>query len=67
MEVNDDIVEQLIDIGVSMSIMFTHVMWELGLMYLVIGNETYKKNIRSSYLRDGKVGETTSEGWWNKM
>lgn len=44
MEVNDHIVEQLIDIGVSMSIMFAHVVWELGLMYLVIGNENFKKN-----------------------
>jgi hypothetical protein len=42
---NDHIVERLIDIGVFMSIMFAHVIWELGLMYLMIGNETYKKTL----------------------
>jgi len=31
-------------------------------MYLMIGNEPYKK-----MLGDGKVGETTNEGWWNKI
>jgi hypothetical protein len=40
---NDHIVERFIDISVCMSFMFAHVLWELGLMYLVIGNETYLK------------------------
>jgi len=45
MEVNDHIVEQLIGKSVSMSIMFAHVVWGLGIMYLIIGNETYKTTL----------------------
>jgi predicted aspartyl protease len=42
MEVNSCLVEGLVDIGASMSVMATAVVRELGLMHLVSGSETYK-------------------------
>jgi len=41
-EVNSYLVEGLVDIGASMSIMVAAVVRELGLMHLVFGSETYK-------------------------
>jgi len=41
-EVNGYLVEGLVDIGASMSIMAATVIPELGLMHLVSGFETYK-------------------------
>jgi hypothetical protein len=42
MEINNYVVEGLVDIGASMSIMATVVVRELGIMHLVTGFETYK-------------------------
>jgi hypothetical protein len=41
-EINNYIVEGLVDIGASMSVMAATVVRELGMMHLVIGLETYK-------------------------
>jgi len=41
-EINNYVVEGLVDIGASMSIMATAVVRELGIMHLVTGSETYK-------------------------
>jgi hypothetical protein len=41
-EINNYIVEQLVDIATSMSIMVTAVVKELGIMHLVTRSETYK-------------------------
>jgi predicted aspartyl protease len=41
-EINNYIVEGLVDIGASMSIMAAVVVRELGMMHLVTGSETYK-------------------------
>jgi hypothetical protein len=41
-EVNQCLIEGLVDIGASMSIMVAAVVRELGLMHLVSGSETYK-------------------------
>ncbi len=41
-EVNNYLIEGLVDIGASMSVMVASVVQELGLMHLVSGSETYK-------------------------
>jgi hypothetical protein len=41
-EVNNYLVEGLVNIGTSMSVMAAVVVRELGLMHLVSGSETYK-------------------------
>ncbi len=41
-EINNYIVEGLVNIGASMSVMVVVVVRELGMMHLVIGSETYK-------------------------
>ncbi len=41
-EINRYVVEGLVDTGVSMSIMATAVIRELGMMHLIAGSETYK-------------------------
>jgi hypothetical protein len=41
-EINNYIVEGLVDIGASMSVMAAVVVRELGMMHLVTGSETYK-------------------------
>ncbi|CAK9876982.1 unnamed protein product [Sphagnum jensenii] len=42
MEVNQSLIEGLVDIGASMSVMAAAVVRELGLMHLVTGSEAYK-------------------------
>jgi predicted aspartyl protease len=41
-EINRYIVEGLVDIGASMSVMAAAVVREMGMMHLVVGSETYK-------------------------
>jgi hypothetical protein len=41
-EINNYIVEGLVDTGASMSVMVVVVVMELGMIYVVIGSETYK-------------------------
>jgi len=41
-EINNNLVEGLVDIGASMSIMLAIVVRELGIMHLVFGFESYK-------------------------
>jgi predicted aspartyl protease len=41
-EINNYIVEGLVDIGASMSVMAAAIVRELGMMHLVTGSETYK-------------------------
>jgi len=41
-EINQALIEGLVDIGPSMSIMATNVIRKLGIMHLVVGHETYK-------------------------
>jgi predicted aspartyl protease len=41
-EINNYVVEGLVDIGTSMSIMATTIVKELGIMHLVTKSETYK-------------------------
>jgi predicted aspartyl protease len=41
-EINNYVVEGLVDIGASMSVMATAMVRELGIMHLVAGFETYK-------------------------
>jgi hypothetical protein len=41
-EINNYIVEGLVDIGASMSVMVAAIVRELGMMHLVTGSETYK-------------------------
>jgi predicted aspartyl protease len=42
MEINNYVVEGLVDIGASMSVMAVAVVRELGIMHLVARSETYK-------------------------
>jgi hypothetical protein len=42
MEINKGVIEGLVDIGVSMSVMATNIIRELGIKHLVLGHETYK-------------------------
>ncbi len=42
MEVNNGMIEGLVDIGASMSIMVASIVQELEIMHLVLGHETYK-------------------------
>ncbi len=42
MEINNYVVEGLVDIGTSMSIMAAAMVREFGIMHLVVGFETYK-------------------------
>ncbi len=41
-EINGYLIEGLVDIGVSMSVMAAAVVREMGMMHLVSGSETYK-------------------------
>ncbi len=41
-EISNYVVEGLVDIGASMSVMAVAVVRELGMMHLMIGPETYK-------------------------
>jgi predicted aspartyl protease len=41
-EINQETIEGLVDIGAFMSVMATNVIKELGIMHLVASHETYK-------------------------
>jgi hypothetical protein len=41
-EVQDGLIERLVDIGVSMSMMAIKIVRELGIVHLVLGNESFK-------------------------
>jgi hypothetical protein len=41
-EINQTLIESLVDINASMSIMATNVVREFGIMHLVLGHEMYK-------------------------
>jgi hypothetical protein len=41
-EINEALIEGLVDIGTSMSVMAVSVVRKLGIMHLMIGHETYK-------------------------
>jgi len=57
MEVNNYLVEGLVDIGASMSVMAAAVVRELGLMHLVSGSETYKTTSRAVTQALGRIDE----------
>jgi predicted aspartyl protease len=41
-QINNGMINELVDIGASMSIMATSIVRKLGIMHLVLGHETYK-------------------------
>jgi hypothetical protein len=41
-KINQTLIESLVDIRASMSIMATNIVRKLGIMHLVVGHETYK-------------------------
>jgi len=56
-EVNNYLVEGLVDIGASMSVMAAAVVRELGLMHLVSGSETYKTTLGAITQALGRIDE----------
>ncbi len=56
-EVNNYLVEGLVDIGASMSIMAAAVVRKLGLMHLVSGSETYKTTSGAITQAFGRIDE----------
>jgi predicted aspartyl protease len=56
-EVNSYLVEGLVDIGASMSVMAAVVVRKLGLMHLVSGSETYKTASRAITQALGRIDE----------
>jgi predicted aspartyl protease len=56
-EVNNNLVEGLVDIGASMSIMAAAVVRELGLMHLVSGSKTYKTTSGAITQALGRIDE----------
>ncbi len=45
-EINRTLIESLVDINASMSIMATNVVTEFGMMHLVLSHEMYKTMLR---------------------
>jgi hypothetical protein len=41
-EISNNLIGSLVEIGVSMSIMLVAIVWELGIMHLVFGSKSYK-------------------------
>jgi predicted aspartyl protease len=56
-EVNQCLIEGLVDIGASMSVMAVLVVRELGLMHLVSGSETYKTALGAVTQAFGRIEE----------
>jgi hypothetical protein len=54
-ELNNNLLEGLVDIGASMSIMFTIVVRELGIVHLMIKFEAYKTTFRVVNQALGKI------------
>ncbi len=57
MEINNYVVEGLVDIGASMSIMVATIIRELGIMHLVASFETYKITSRVVMQAMGRINE----------
>jgi hypothetical protein len=45
-EINQTLIEGLVDTRASMSVVVASIVKELGIMHLVVGNETYKTTSR---------------------
>jgi predicted aspartyl protease len=58
-EINNYVVEGLVDIGASMSVMAAAVVRELGMMHLVAGTETYKTTSGVITQALGRIEEIT--------
>jgi predicted aspartyl protease len=56
-EINNGVVEGLVDIGASMSVMVANVVRELGIMHLVSGHETYKTTSRTVTTTLGRLDD----------
>jgi predicted aspartyl protease len=56
-EINNYVVEGLVDIGASMSIMVATIIRELGIMHLVASFETYKIASRIVMQAMGRINE----------
>jgi len=56
-EINGCLIEGLVDIGTSMSVMAAAVVRELGLMHMVSGSETYKTASGAVTQALGRIGE----------
>jgi len=56
-EINHYLIEGLVDIGASMSVMAASVVWELGLMHLVSGSEAYKTALGAITQALGRIDE----------
>jgi len=56
-EINGCLIEGLVDIGTSMSVMAVAVVRELGLMHMVSGSETYKMASGAVTQALGRIGE----------
>jgi len=56
-EINNYLVEGLVDIGASMSVMAAAIIRELGLMHLVARSETYKTASGTVTQALGRIGE----------
>ncbi len=56
-EINSCLIEGLVDIGASMSVMAAAVVRELGLMHMVSGSETYKTASGAVTQALGRIGE----------
>jgi hypothetical protein len=41
-EINNNLIESLVDIGVFMSIISVAIVWEIGIMHLVSNSKSYK-------------------------
>jgi predicted aspartyl protease len=56
-EISNCVVEGLVDIGASMSVLASAIVRELGMMHLVIGNESYKTALGVITQALGRVNE----------
>jgi len=56
-EINNYVVEGLVDIGASMSVMAVAMVRELGIMHLVVGSETYKTTLGVVTQALGRIDE----------
>jgi predicted aspartyl protease len=58
-EINRCIVEGLVNTGASMYVMAAVVVWEMGMMHLVVGSETYKTTSRVMTHALGRIDEAS--------
>jgi hypothetical protein len=56
-EISDYVIERLVDIGASMSVLAAATVRELGIMHLITGNESYKTASRVVTQALGRVDE----------